>query len=359
MKKSQLPSILHQAADQIREGITEGRWIDVLPGRIQLSKELGISPATASRAIELLVQQGLLESQGRNRRAKILADSISRERQTLRIMMLQVASGAADKSWLSIQYELRALGMDPRETPLTLADLHFSLPSVIKQVQACKADGWVIQCGTREILQWFSEQNIPAFALAGNMSAVKIAGTAFVKEQAIRTVTRRLIQLGHTRIVILTGSRSVRNQLSGPTKVFLEEMAAHGIATSSYNLPEIGDNPDIEEIRACLLNLFRYTPPTALIVSTTQLYYITKSFVLETGRKIPKDVSLVVQQLAPEFQLDSPSPSHLTSDPFRMKDPLIQWAKNLAIGIHRWEQVLFPCDFVEGGSIGPVRNHHG
>jgi DNA-binding LacI/PurR family transcriptional regulator len=55
--------------------------------------------------------------------------------------------------------------------------------------------------GSRDPPLWFSQQSIPTFALAGRRRGIEIASTGPDKVPALRTAVRRLVELGHKRIV--------------------------------------------------------------------------------------------------------------------------------------------------------------
>ena len=53
-----------------------------------------------------------------------------------------------------------------------------NIKRVARLVRNTKADAWVVMSGSREILQWFVEQDIKVFAFAGRRFEIPIAGVA-------------------------------------------------------------------------------------------------------------------------------------------------------------------------------------
>ncbi|MFN7342838.1 MAG: substrate-binding domain-containing protein, partial [bacterium] len=100
------------------------------------------------------------------------------------------------------------------------------------------------------------------------MGKTNIPGCRPNKVPALRVAVRRLINLGHRRIVMM-----VREERRKPTpglseRAFIQELESNGIKTGSYNLPDWEDN--VDDFHRCLNSLFKHTPPTALILDEMQ-----------------------------------------------------------------------------------------
>ena len=52
------------------------------------------------------------------------------------------------------------------------------------------------------MLEWFAEHRLPTFAFVGRRRGVRIASTGPDKEPAMRTLVRRLVELGHRRTLM-------------------------------------------------------------------------------------------------------------------------------------------------------------
>jgi DNA-binding LacI/PurR family transcriptional regulator len=106
-----------------------------------------------------------------------------------------------------------------------------------RMVKKTEADAWVVVAGTSEVLQWFMQQKIPAFALYGRRHQLKIAGIGPDPVPALIEATRRMIDLGHQRIVFLDSLFNISEPgITG--SAFLDELSAAGITTGSYNMPD-------------------------------------------------------------------------------------------------------------------------
>jgi DNA-binding GntR family transcriptional regulator len=50
-----------QIADQLRDGVASGKYVDKVPSTTEIVKETGCAYNTARRALTLLVKEGLLD----------------------------------------------------------------------------------------------------------------------------------------------------------------------------------------------------------------------------------------------------------------------------------------------------------
>jgi DNA-binding LacI/PurR family transcriptional regulator len=142
-------------------------------------------------------------------------------------------------------------------------------------------------------------------------------------------------------------------QLSRPEKAFIDELEAAGITTGDYNLPDWEESR--EGLSRLLNELFRFSPPTALIFQEAQLYIATRSHLADRGIVAPRDVSLVVADSDPSFAWCNPIPSHIRWDYRPVVRHVVWWAKNVAQGKEDRRKIGTESEFVEGGTIGPAK----
>jgi DNA-binding LacI/PurR family transcriptional regulator len=88
--------------------------------------------------------------------------------------------------------------------------------------------------GLREILEWFSKQATPVIAKFGRHGDLPIPSAQTIMIPAMLAAMRRLIELGHKRIVMITREECCKPRLSHPEQVFLNELEAAGIKTGTY-----------------------------------------------------------------------------------------------------------------------------
>lgn len=351
-----LLSHAEQVAAHLREELSKGRWRNVLPGIQKLSVELGVNHNTVDAALRLLEEEGVLVSQGHGRPRKLAADAVSKEKRLLRVKIL---SYEKEDRFLPGHVELLArleqAGHAADFVSKSLNDLGMDVKRVARYVEKHPADAWVVTSGSEEILRWFSSCSVPSIAMYGRFagSDIPIAGVIVNKSPAMVTAVRKLVALGHRRIVMIARAERRKPRPALLEQNFLNELAALGIPTGDYNLPDWKETP--EGLHACLEELFRHTPPTALILSDASLISSVQQYLARHGILVPEHVSLIAPDPDPTFAWCHPPISHISWDYRPVVQRILRWADHVARGRQDLEQFLLLAGFVEGGTIGPAR----
>jgi len=146
--------------------------------------------------------------------------------------------GMRHESYLvEIRHLLLEAGCHAIFAPKTLQGLGMDLKRVARYAQRVSTNAWIVQAGTREILQWFADRPEPAFAIFGAFSGLPISAIGPLKIPAMIRAVRRLVALGHRRIVMLSRMERLQPKPALFERMFLKEPEAHGIETGHYNLP--------------------------------------------------------------------------------------------------------------------------
>jgi DNA-binding LacI/PurR family transcriptional regulator len=223
---------------------------------------------------------------------------------------------------------------------------------VAELVASEPADAWVVYAGSREVLEWFAENPFPAHALAGRMTDARIAGVSPHKAPAMRSAVRRLVELGHRRIVSIVRPERVMPNLGLSEQAFLEELESHGIKTGPYNLAVWEGG--VAEFHACIDSLFRFTPPTALFLDETNHFLAAQHHLARKRLKAPEEVSLICDDLDPYFGMFVPAISHIAWKTDDLVREVVRWVERIACGKDERRQIHTKSIFVEGGTIGPA-----
>lgn len=354
MKPFRSLSAVEQLTAYLREEIQSGGLNGQMPGVAQLVRRLGVGTKTVVAALESLKREGVLEALGERRRSRIAADHAgTKGRLRIRILMYE-ESDAHNEHIVQLAFRLEERGHHVAHAPKTLTGLDFDVNRVARMVEKDDGDAWVVQAGSRPVLEWFAARSTPSFALFGRQTDLPIAGLAILKSQAVAEAVRRLVELGHRRIVMLA-----RQERRIPTpglmeRQFLEELERSGIGTGAYNLPNWEDNA--QGFHQCLDSIFRHTPPTALLPGEPALFFATQQYLLEKGLNVPRDVSLVALQDHGAFAWFQPEASHIRTDTRQVVPRVMQWVDNVAQGKADRRVKLIRAEFVEGGTIGPLRD---
>ena len=342
-----------QVANHLREEIRSGSWTETMPGGATLARELGVGRMTVDAALDLLEQTGELVGQG-GRRPRRISSNI-RFSSALRIAVLPYLPGDYRFDYiLEAQRQLQNEGHGVIFPPTSIVQMKQDLRRIVKLVEDTKADAWIIVAGTREVLTWFAESSIPAFALFGRRREVPLAGIGPDKTPALIELTRHLIDLGHERICMLTRPMRRLPKPGGSELAFLEELEKYGIPTGAYNLPDwdgqAGSLPEIVE------TLFGLTPPTAMIIDEPPMYFGVQHLLARRGILAPEQVSLACTDWDPYFAFQKPSVAHLLWDSRPWVRRIVKWVGNVSQGKTDTRQSRTLTKFVPGGSIGTVPN---
>lgn len=354
MSSFRVRTAAEQVADHLRQELWQGAWTGIMPGGARLAHQLGVGRMTIEAALEQLEQEGLLVPQGERRRRRILLPDRLASPRSLRLGLLfyEVTDVSVDYL-IDLQHQLRAAGHAVEVAPRTMTELDMNPDRVARMVQGVAADAWVVTAGSLEILEWFSRQSAPTFALFGRQREFVLASLGVDSLPALRVAVQRLIHFGHRRIVQMA-RRDRRLPKPGQSEqAFLDQLAANGIRVGPYHLPpwedtERGFHDRLEE-------MFRHTPPTALILQQAPLFFAAQQALLKLGLRVPEDVSLLCTDGDPYFGWLRPPVSHLRWDSRTLVRRVVRWATNVSRGREDLQRTLVSAEFVEGGTIGPVK----
>jgi DNA-binding LacI/PurR family transcriptional regulator len=162
----------------------------------------------------------------------------------------------------------------------------------------------------------------------------------------------QVIELGHRRISHLCHRQQRLPQPSKAGQALLDELEAAGIKVGDFNLPDW--EPTKEGFAAQLDSMFRYTPPTALILDEPHLYSAALHFLAERGLRVPHDVSLICTDADPSFIWCQPSVAHIRWDQLPVVRRIVRWTNKVARGKDDCRKTLTKAEFVEGGTVGPA-----
>jgi DNA-binding LacI/PurR family transcriptional regulator len=354
MNELRIRSMPEQIAAHLREELGRGRWSGTMPGRIELARQLGVGITSMEEALRQLQREGVLAPQGAGRMRRILVSQGDVAQRRLRIAILAYERSSLGQGIISeAVHVLREAGHDAVFSRSSLLELGFDVKRIARHVEKTEADAWIVCSGSRQIVEWFAAQAKPAFALFGRRRGLPIASVGPDKVPAYVAAARRLIELGHQKIVLLVRPDRRLPVPGTLERAFLAELAAHGIPPGPYHLPDWKDG--IEGFQGRLEKLFHVTPPTALLMDEMKLFVATQQFLVRKRLRVPEEVSLVVLESDPAFEWCRPSVAHV-----RWKHPpvmrrVLAWANHIARGKKDRRESHTRAQFIAGGTIGPAR----
>lgn len=336
----------------LRSEILRGGLRDEIPGYRVLAERLGVNHKTMRASLSLLEKSGFMVSQGIGRRCLIRLPE-HQNPAGFRVTILPFEDDDRKVSYhRDIVDQLEINGHAVAFAAKTLSDLRFDVNRVKRYVHDNPSDAWVVIAGSRSVLEWFAQCDVPTFALAGRSAGLPLAGATIRKSPAVTSVVNRLVDLGHSRMVMLV-REDRRKPLPGvQEQAFLDALEAHSIRTGSYHLPDWEDT--IDDFHRCLDSLFGRTPPTALIIDEASLFYAVMHFLAQRGLSAPRHISLVCMDPNPCFTWSQPGIAHINWHPHTLVARVVRWVYNVACGKDDHRSTSIKAEFVEGGTIGPA-----
>lgn len=353
MRKLSILSASEQLAEYLKAEIRDGRWTEKMPGESRLVTQFQLGRDTVRAALAQLEEEGVLLSQGQGKQRRIVLERHEVQPRSIRIrIMLYEKRDRADVDNSSVLAELLAAGFDAGFEEKSLKELGMDAERVARYVKKHPADAWVVSSGSREVLEWFAGQATPVIAMYGRGKGIPIARAYTIMIPGIIAATRRLIELGHKRIVMITREERRKPRLSEPELAFVNTLEAAGIKTGDYNLPDWKETR--EGLTHLLEELFRHSPPTSLMFQEAPILLASLSYLASRGIVAPRDVSMVVADRDASFAWCDPTPSHIDFNYWSVVRRVVRWAENVSRGQEDLRQVGTESKFIEGGTIGPV-----
>jgi DNA-binding LacI/PurR family transcriptional regulator/biotin operon repressor len=343
-----------QLAVHLRKQLIRGTWREFMPGELQLAAQLGVGRDTVKEALKLLEREGILVPQGvgKQRRIALREQDMGTPTLKVEILLYEALDRKADY-FGDLKHRLRDVGHIADFSSKTLTGLGMDVKRVARFVESKTADAWIVVAGSGDVLKWFSDRGSPCFALYGRSIKLPLPRTYPKKSPAMIKAIRLLIAQGHQRIVMLSREERRKPEPGFLERVFLNELEAHGIATSSYNLPDWKESAN--GLNRAIDNLFRYTPPTALIVGQPPIFLAVRQHLAQRGILVPRDVSMICTDPDPGFDWYEPQISHIRWDTEPILRRVLQWVDNVAHGREDRKVTSSKATFVEGGTIGPAK----
>ncbi len=353
MQPIRLLSVGEQTVEHLRKGIQEGRWSVRLPGVVRLAEECDVSTGVVRAALRRLEVEGVVTAGGLGRCRRIVPpEQGGTPLRSLRVGILTHDSINDDHLLWEILRDLEAAGHVVSIAKKSQGQLNHKLPSIMRMIKEMEVDAWIVSGGTRELLEWFSAQSTPTMAVYGRTGGLSLARTGPDKTSAYLDATRQLIALGHRRIVLITLAGRRKPVPGTIERLVLEEMRSHGIETGPYNFPDWEETP--EGFNTLLENLFRATPPTALLIDETPKFIAAMQFLARRHIDVPGQVSLISPDFDKELSWCYPSIAHMEWNSVHIVRRVVRWVAAVKKGNPDRETINVPATFVPGGSIGPA-----
>ncbi|MCF7732423.1 MAG: substrate-binding domain-containing protein [Akkermansiaceae bacterium] len=349
-------SIVEQTADHLRQGLREGLWRGTLPGVVPLAKDLHVSRGTLLGALRLLEGEGIITVHGGGRNRTINTLSVARNKLSVGILCHDLTLNESPQMaglLYQVRHDLEAAGHAVFFAAKTQQMLRHKVEDIKRHLGKKPADAWIVEAGSRDLLEWFAGQAVPCLALYGRSEGLPLARTGPDILPPYVAATRQLLALGHRRIVAVCRRHRRQPTPGVAERGFLDELTAHGIVTGDYHLPDWEETP--AGLTVLLESLFRHTPPTALMLDEASCAISAALFLAQRRIRVPEDVSLIAIESEASLAWCHPPVAHVRWDNEPIIRRIVRWVDAVRNGRADRDTINFPARFVPTGSIGPVR----
>lgn len=352
LKNLRIRSASEQLADYLKEEIRSRTWTGTMPGESWLVKNLQVGRDTVRAAMIYLEEARVIAAQGKGQRRRIVMNEGGYAKSFRVTLILHGPRDRHEEIVHDITLQLSQRGYQTDVAPRSLVELGMKPEKVAKLVKHAKTDAWVVAAASSEVLAWFAAHPAPAFALYGRFSRLSIAGIGPDKFPAYRAALRRLVELGHRRIVLLQPEEARKPEVALLPRRILGEMEAQGITPGTYHLPDWERSP--AGLRKCLNELFALTPPTALFIEEATEFIAVQQHLARRGIFAPRDISLICSDDNPFFEWCDPPVSCIRWSTRPVVRRVVRWVDNIAAGRADRRGSFSKAEFCEGGTIGSV-----
>lgn len=288
-----------------------------LPGIQTMRKKYQVSRLTVERALQHLEELSIVEPAERRKKRQVNLSNLQRaagSRGRLEKSVLFISDSPPNNlpymardifDTMHAQCEEEGYQLDYIQVPPRLADLRSLLISL-------QPRGIILYTLPLEVAEVALSLNLPVIGLGTSHPDIPVFITSHA-ELFVRAF-RQAAEAGHRRIAapIWKTRPGVHEMLA---EALEDEFSLAPISfTRRYNLPLIeGDRP--QDFHAALQEVFRYTPPTCIILPGISQFITASSFFLKAGLRIPDEVSVILLSHDPLLMDHVPSIAHFTLYP--------------------------------------------
>jgi DNA-binding LacI/PurR family transcriptional regulator len=357
MQIPQRSTLASQVAEIIRRGIGHGEWSARIPPERELCRRFKVSRRTVRTALAALEREGLLVAgQGRRRCVAPRAPALIRRLRPRTVGILWMGTAAtqgAHKAVLfrGLEHHLHAAGFEVELRMGTALRGPQCIPRLEALVRDSEAGCWLLSSASAPVQQWFSSRHVPALLAGTPHEGVRLPSFDLDLRAVCRHAARTFRNLGHERAMLLIPNTGFAGDLrceEGFQEIFpfrADDACGGGIVRHDGTLPNI---------RRALDASFRTRhPPTAVLVTLATHALAALTHILRSGRRVPRDVSLISRDNDDFFAHVTPSVARYVwnHDLYtkRVAEALVQLAR---AGLLPPREALFYPRLQKGDSLG-------
>ena len=319
-------SLIDQLCAALRDGLARGDWPDWLPSELRLSADLRVGRNSLRAALRRLADEGVVEivpSQG-TRNAGRVSHQQDPDREVFGLLSPITLEQLRPRQALWVD-ELRGLLSETGEVLRFVHGPQFfrsnPSPALQRLVSHERCGCWILVRSTKAIQLWFARNRVPCVIAGSCHQGVDLPSVDLDYRAMCQHAATTLLQLGHRRIAFLTQVADAAGDLHSETG-FME--GVQGFLRAGAEGRVVHHEPERQGVAQCVRRLMQGArPPTALLINQSYHYLTVFSVLVQMGRRIPQDVSLICRDEDRFLAFLDPEPARYVEDPH-------QFARRLA-----------------------------
>ncbi|SDS48932.1 substrate-binding domain-containing protein [Opitutus sp. GAS368] len=302
-------SLAAQAADSIKQAITDGTWREYLPSERRLCGMLRVSRPTIRTALRMLSEKGMVEIH-QGRRNRLLSQPRQAPKRQSRLIGLVTPEPFTHLAVATYQIisEMRGHLSEQGFTTEVLVCQAQSVRAQRRKLEEFVRHNRVLCCVllsvSKDLQQWCSENSVPALVLGSCHSEVKLPSLDIDYRSVCRHAGGIFLSKGHRRMALVVPHSGVAGDLASEVG-FMESIQLNRQIDARASI--VRHNGTAQNISAKLDVLFNSAhAPTALLVAKPQHVFIVILYLLKHGLTVPDTVSFIARDHDHIFETVSP-----------------------------------------------------
>ncbi len=350
-------SVADQAAAALRESIRQGAWGDLLPGEHELARRLSISRPTVRAALARLADDGIITIRKgcRTRLCPTRRKNLAAAPPTVCLVVpspreSQAFSGHPLLMEMRAQFAVQGIGWE-EVFDRTLGGRHPEnrLASIVHgRRRVC----WLLLGASATIQRWFQQAKVPTLVLGSCHTGVELPSVD-VNYYAIGWhAAGCLAKNGHRRMALVLPHRLLAGDLAcvqGLTEYIKQQ-------DKEISVIEVTAGPSRAGFLASMNRLLTRTqPPTAIFCIHVAEVLTVLVHLLRSGKRVPRDVSLMCRETRPTIDLGVPELTRYRSPIAKQAHHAVRIAQSMLAGHHvpTKPHLIMPA-FVPGETLARV-----
>ncbi len=283
-----------QVVEELRQGLREGRWSEVLPSEQELVRELQVSRVTVRRALQQVAFEGLIRLGGKGCRHRVEGAATRPAKSKGKVIRLLTSRSLMEMGalhlviWDSIREKMGIAGYTVEY------ELHPKLYQKVSPTELARLDslpgtaGWVLFFSTEELQRWFSNNTRPCLVIGPVYPGIRLSNVYPDTVASARHAAGLFHSKGHRELIYLMAAVSTLGDHRG-AEAFLEESARLGMNARIHHY-----GVTIKELRRSITQTLMARPrPTAFFSYNPQQCLTLLGLLHRAGRQVPRDASVL------------------------------------------------------------------